>query len=69
MDAVTYDGNDPVVFIRVADNTFEMRKLSIKEIVNGFAVVTNGLKAGDQVATGQVFSLKALSRFKLISEE
>ncbi len=69
MDAVTYDNNDPVVFVWLADKTFEMRKISIKEIVNGVAVVTRGLTAGEQVATGQVFSLKALSRFKLISEE
>jgi len=69
MDAVTYDNNDPVVFVWVADNTYELRKIGIKEIVNGFAVVTSGLKAGEKVATGQVFSLKALSRFNLISEE
>jgi cobalt-zinc-cadmium efflux system membrane fusion protein len=69
MDAVTYDNNDPVVFVSVGADTFEMRKIRIREIANGFAVVSSGLKAGDKVAVGQVFSLKALSRFKLISEE
>lgn len=69
MDAVTYDNNDPVVFVWVADNTFEMRVIAIKDIVNGVAVVTSGLHPGDKVAVGQVFSLKALSRFNLISEE
>jgi membrane fusion protein, heavy metal efflux system len=69
MDAITYDNNDPVVFIKIADNTFEMRKIRIKEIFSGFAVVSDGLKTGEQVAIGQVFSLKALARFKLISEE
>jgi membrane fusion protein, heavy metal efflux system len=69
MDAITYDNNDPVVFVKISDNTYEMRKIKIKEISNGFAVVTSGLSNGEKVATGQVFSLKALSRFKLISEE
>lgn len=69
MDAVTYNNNDPVVFVKVSDNTYEMRKIRIKEISNGFALVTNGLSAGELVATGQVFSLKALSRFNLIAEE
>jgi len=69
MDAITYDNNDPVVFVKISDNTYEMRKIKIKEISNGFAVVTRGLSNGEKVATGQVFSLKALSRFKLISEE
>jgi membrane fusion protein, heavy metal efflux system len=69
MDAVTYNNNDPVVFVKMAEATYEMRKIRIKEIVDGFAVVTSGLKNGEQVAIGQVFSLKALSRFKLISEE
>jgi len=69
MDAVTYDNNDPVVFVSIGADTFEMRKIKIREIANGFAVVSSGLKAGEKVAVGQVFSLKALSRFKLISEE
>jgi cobalt-zinc-cadmium efflux system membrane fusion protein len=69
MDAVTYDNNDPVVFVNIGVNSFEMRRIRIREIANGSAVVTNGLKAGERVAIGQVFSLKALSRFKLISEE
>ncbi|HBB92859.1 MAG: hypothetical protein A2X22_07160 [Bacteroidetes bacterium GWF2_49_14] len=69
MDAVTYDHNDPIVFVCLASDTYEMRKIRIREIVNGFAVVTAGLNPGENVAVGQVFSLKALSRFKLISEE
>jgi cobalt-zinc-cadmium efflux system membrane fusion protein len=69
MDAVTYDNNDPIVFVSLASDTYEMRKIRIREIVNGFAVVTTGLNAGEKVAVGQVFSLEALSRFKLISEE
>ena len=69
MDAVTYDNNDPVVFVSHDPSNFEMRRIRIREIVNGFAVVTSGLKPGEQVAVGQVFSLKALSRYKLISEE
>jgi cobalt-zinc-cadmium efflux system membrane fusion protein len=69
MDAITYDNDDPVVFVRLDDHTYEMRPVAIREIANGFAVVTSGLASGEQVAAGQVFSLKALSRFKQISEE
>jgi membrane fusion protein, heavy metal efflux system len=69
MDAVTYNNNDPIVFVRISSDTYELRKIRIKEISNGFAVVSAGLAPGEQVAVGQVFSLKALSRFKLISEE
>lgn len=69
MDAVTYNNNDPIVFVCLSSDTYEMRKVRIREIVNGFAVITSGLNPGEKVAVGQVFSLKALSRFKLISEE
>lgn len=69
MDALTYDGNDPVVFVRVSDKTFEKRKINVQEFRNNYALVKSGLDKNEELAVNQIFSLKALSRFDKISEE
>lgn len=67
--AITYDGNDAIVFIKKDANTFEKRTLEIDNILDDYAFVTNGINENEELAVSQVFSLKALSRFELISEE
>lgn len=67
--ALTYDGNDPVVFVGEGNGIFEKRFIQVSEIRDEFVFVNNGLSKGEKVATTNVFSLKALSRFDVISEE
>ena len=69
MEALTYEGNDPVVFVKISDSAFEKRKIDVQEFRDKYAVVRKGLDKGEQLAFTQVFSLKALSRFSKISEE
>lgn len=66
--AITYDGDEPIVFVKKSDDVFEKRIITISEMRHDFAIIENGLIAGEQVATSQVFSLKALMRFDLFSE-
>ena len=69
LTALTYLENDPVVFLKLSNREFEVRKIKLKEIKNQFAVVESGLSQGDEIAVSQIFSLKALARFDKISEE
>lgn len=69
MEALTYEGNDPVVFVKAGELLFEKRKIDVQELRDKFAVVRSGLQKGEILAVSQIFSLKALSRFDKISEE
>ena len=69
MEALTYEGNDPVVFVQKSDLIFEKRKIEVPEFRGKYAVVRKGLDKNEKIAVSQVFSLKALSRFDKISEE
>lgn len=69
IEAITYDGNDPVVFVEKGDNVFEMRKIAIDRLTDDKVFVEKGLSVGEKIAVSQVFSLKALSRMDLNSEE
>lgn len=69
VDALTYDGNDPIVFVQLNDSTYEKRKVEIQEFRDKFAVVNNGLQKKERLASTQIFSLKALSRFDKIANE
>ena len=69
MEALTYDGNDPIVFIKVNDSTYEKRKIQVIEFRDKFVVVGEGLEKNEQLVINQIFSLKALSRFDKIAEE
>lgn len=66
---LTYDGNDPVVFVKKGNGIYEKRLIEVSEIRDQFVFVNSGLSKGEEVATSNVFSLKALSRFDIISEE
>jgi membrane fusion protein, heavy metal efflux system len=69
MEALTYEGNDPIVFVRISETTFEKRKVDVQEFRDKFAVIRIGLNKNEQLAVTQIFSLKALSRFDKIAEE
>lgn len=69
LKAVTYDGNDPVVFVRKDIHTWEERKISVREFRDTSAIVLAGIVPGEKVAVSQVFSLKALARYEQIAEE
>jgi cobalt-zinc-cadmium efflux system membrane fusion protein len=69
MEALTYDGNDPIVFVQISETAFEKRKLDVQEFRDQYAVVRKGLEKNEELAVTQVFSLKALSRFDKIAEE
>jgi cobalt-zinc-cadmium efflux system membrane fusion protein len=67
--ALTYDGNNPIVFVKKGNGIYEKRFIEVAEIRDHFVFVQTGLAPGDEVAVSHVFSLKALSRFDIISEE
>jgi cobalt-zinc-cadmium efflux system membrane fusion protein len=69
MEALTYEGNDPIVFVQLSEQVFEKRKLDVQEFRDKYAVVRKGLEKNERLATTQIFSLKALSRFDKIAEE
>ncbi|HPF52692.1 MAG TPA: efflux RND transporter periplasmic adaptor subunit [Draconibacterium sp.] len=69
VETLTYDGNDPVVFVKKGNGIFEKRLIQVSEIRDQNVFVNGGLTKGEEVATSNVFSLKALSRFDIISEE
>lgn len=69
IEALTYEGNDPMVFVKISESTFEKRKVVVPEFRDKYAVVQKGLEKNERLAVTQVFSLKALSRFDKIAEE
>lgn len=69
VESLTYDGNDPIVFVQVNDSTFEKRKVEVQEFRDKYAIVRNGLQKNERLASSQIFSLKALSRFDKIANE
>jgi cobalt-zinc-cadmium efflux system membrane fusion protein len=66
--ALTYDGDKAVVFVKKSDAVFEKRIIQINEFREQMVVVDSGLANGEEIAVSNVFSLKALSRFDIISE-
>jgi len=66
--ALTYDGDKAVVFVKKSDAVFEKRIIEINELREQMVVVESGLANGEEIAVSNVFSLKALSRFDIISE-
>lgn len=69
IEALTYEGDDPIVFVQIDESTFEKRKVDVQEFREKYAVVRNGLYKDERLASSQIFSLKALSRFDKIAEE
>ncbi|MEZ5104298.1 MAG: efflux RND transporter periplasmic adaptor subunit [Draconibacterium sp.] len=67
--ALTYDGNQAVVFVSKGGGVFEKRPIDVSEMRDKFVFVNNGLSNDEEIATTKIFSLKALSRFDVIAEE
>jgi cobalt-zinc-cadmium efflux system membrane fusion protein len=59
LDAVQQVNNQDVLFVKKADDRFEVRPVRINEPVNGKVVVTDGLKPGDLVVTRGSFIVKS----------
>jgi membrane fusion protein, heavy metal efflux system len=68
ISAITYNGDFPMVFVKISDADFERRNIVISELRNDRAFVSEGLAQGEPIAINQIFSLKALMRFDLFSE-
>ncbi len=68
VSAISYEGNEPTVFVKIDNNKFEKRFIEIYKTIEKFAIISTGLKDGEQIATTQVFSLKALGRFEQFAE-
>jgi len=69
VEALTYDGNQAVVFVKKGNGIYEKRPIAVAEIRDKYVFVNEGLSNGEEVAVTNVFSLKALSRFEIIAEE
>jgi cobalt-zinc-cadmium efflux system membrane fusion protein len=69
VEALTYDGDQAIVFVYKGNGIYEKRVIGVEEIRDQFVVVNSGLQKDEEVAISHVFSLKALSRFDIIAEE
>jgi cobalt-zinc-cadmium efflux system membrane fusion protein len=68
MDAITYDNNDAVVFVKLSEDKYEKRILEVTNGQGDYAIVRSGLKESEEVAISQVFSLKALARYEQFAD-
>jgi len=69
IDAITYDGNQAVVFVKKDQRTYAKRPVQIAEIRDRKVIVQAGLAEGEEIAVSKVFSLKAISRYDIMAEE
>ena len=67
--AIVYDGKQSVVFVRKDSLTFVERPVKLRKISGHTALVTSGLRPGEEIAITQVYTLKALSRYEEFAEE
>ncbi|MBE0653588.1 MAG: efflux RND transporter periplasmic adaptor subunit [Bacteroidales bacterium] len=69
LTALSYDGNQAIVFIKKSPGRYEKRNISVSDIRDKYVFVNQGVSNGEEIAVSNIFSLKALSRFNIISEE
>ncbi|MCB0716940.1 MAG: efflux RND transporter periplasmic adaptor subunit [Bacteroidetes bacterium] len=69
LSAVAFDGDNAIVFVKTAANTFERRSLDVGEPVEGSVAVYANLSDGEEIAVSNVFDLKALARYSQYGEE
>jgi len=69
VESLTYDGNQAVVFVHKGEGVFECRPINVTEIGAKYIFIESGLISEEEVAATNVFSLKALMRYDIISEE
>jgi Cu(I)/Ag(I) efflux system membrane fusion protein/cobalt-zinc-cadmium efflux system membrane fusion protein len=63
-DAVLDSGTEQVVFVALGGGYFEPRRVRTARRVDGMVEVTEGLKEGDEVATGATFFLDSESQLR-----
>lgn len=68
VEAITYEKNNPVVFVKLDKNKFEKRFINIYRIVGNYILVNQGINEKEDVVVSQVFNLKALGRFEEFAE-
>ena len=68
VSAISYEGNEPTVFVRLDNNKYEKRFIEIYKTIEKYSIISSGLNDGEQIAISQVFSLKALGRFEQFAE-
>ena len=67
--AIQYEGNNATVFVKLENKKYDKRIINIDRLAGEYAIVKEGLKAGNEVAVTQIFALKALSKYGEFAEE
>ena len=67
--AIQYEGDQAAVFVKIDENKYDKRTVRLDRLTGEFAIVKDGLEAGNRVAVTQVFALKALSKYGEFAEE
>ncbi len=62
LDAIIYQGDVPYVFVKKNENTFILRPVRLEKSTEKSAIIKEGLVSGEEIATSNVFDLKALSK-------
>lgn len=68
LSAIQFEGNKATVFVQHSPQKYEKRTVDIQRITAQNALIQSGLKPGEKIAISQVFSLKALERYKQFAE-
>ena len=66
--AISWLGDDAVVYVAASDNRVEVRTVEILSSDENFSFIEKGLIAGENVATNEIFTLKSLVRFNEFAE-
>jgi len=66
--AISYLGDDAVVYVAAPDNRVEVRTVELLSSDENFSFIEKGLIAGEKVATNEIFTLKSLVRFNEFAE-
>lgn len=69
VSAIAYFGETPIVFVKAGEGKFEKREIKLGRISESIAIVLEGLKAGEEVAVSEIFTLKSLAKFEEFAEE
>jgi cobalt-zinc-cadmium efflux system membrane fusion protein len=67
--ALTYDGQQAIVFVQQAPDTYEVRPVTVWRTDAAQALLLEGVREGERVVVHPVFSLKALMRYSEFAEE
>ena len=64
LNAVLDSGKEQIVFVALGDGRFEPRKVKVGRRLSGTLQIRDGLKEGEQVATGATFFLDSESQLR-----